>query len=743
MLALSLCVGGPHLVTLAAQARQLTLDDIYPADTTIDPFSGRPPSGLTWASDAVYVWPRPGTGDGVDWLKVDAATGTSEPLFDAERMRAAFDALPGIGPDDVSSLPNRRSLTMDEERTAVVVSIAGDLYYYRFGAERGVRLTFDGDPEEEAAFSPDGRLVSFVRHNDLFVVAVEGQTRERQLTSDGGDKILNGKLDWVYQEEIYGRGNYRGYWWSPDSTSLAFLQLDEASVPEFTVVDHVPNQPGVELQRYPKAGDPNPGVSLGIVSAAGGPVRWVDLDKYAPEPLLVVNVSWTPDSRHVAYQVQDREQTWLDLNLAAAAGLDTKTLLRETTTAWVNANGPASWLKDGSFLWLSERTGWKHVYHYAASGALIRPVTTGDWDVRALHGVDEGSGWIYFSGTERSYTGLDVYRTRLDGTGLARLSDRTGTHRATFSPGFQRFIDTWSNLTTPPQVRVLEASGRELRLVHAGEVPALMRFALSTPERMQVKTRDGFTMEAVLIKPPDFNPSRKYPVMQFTYAGPGSPSTNDAWGGRTHMYYQLLAQRGIIVWLCDNRSASGKGAQSAWPIYKNFGELELRDIEDGLNALRKQPWVDASRIGIDGWSFGGFMTTYALTHSTSFAMGIAGGSVTDWRLYDSIYTERYMLMPQRNPAGYDRSSVVKAAKDLHGSLLLLHGVIDDNVHLQQTMAFGYALQKAGKAFRLMLYEKSRHAVTDPALMRHLRQTMLDFTIETLLEPHRQQPTNQK
>jgi dipeptidyl-peptidase-4 len=229
--------------------------------------------------------------------------------------------------------------------------------------------------------------------------------------------------------------------------------------------------------------------------------------------------------------------------------------------------------------------------------------------------------------------------------------------------------------------------------------------------------------------------------MQFTYAGPYAQTVNNAWGSTARMYYQLLAQRGIAVWVLDNRSASGKGAQSAWTSYKNFGEQEMRDIEDGVAWLKGQPWVDGSRIGIDGWSFGGFMVTYALTHSQSFVMGIGGGNVTDWSLYDTIYTERYMLMPQNNPEGYRKSSVLEAAKNLHGQLLLIHGVIDDNVHMQNTLKLAYELQKAGKAFRLMLYEKSRHGVTDPALVKHLRQMMLDFTAEVLLRDDSRAPTN--
>jgi dipeptidyl-peptidase-4 len=411
-----------------------------------------------------------------------------------------------------------------------------------------------------------------------------------------------------------------------------------------------------------------------------------------------------------------------------------KTLLRETTKAWVDAIGAPAFLKDGSFVWTSDRSGWRHAYLYKNDGTLVRPITSGQWDMKTLHGVDEAAGWLYFSGTERSYIGSDVYRIKLDGTGLSRLSQTAGSHRASFSPGFAHYVDTWSDLHTPPQVRIHKSDGAEVRVVHESKIAELAQIKMSKPELLQVKARDGFVMDAILIRPTDFNPSRKYPVMQFTYGGPSAPQVRNGWYGASMMYYQLLAQRGIAVWIMDNRSASGKGAQSTWAAYKQLGVSELADIEDGLAWLKKESWVEGARVGIDGWSYGGFMTTYALTHSTSFAMGIGGGNVTDWSLYDSIYTERYMLMPQNNPEGYEKTSVLKAAKNLHGQLLLIHGVIDDNVHMQNTMALAYELQKAGKQFRLMTYERSRHGITDPDLNKHLRQMMLDFTLEILLKP---------
>lgn len=717
-----------------AQQRRFTIDDIYDPERKVD-FTGNPPTKLSWLDDAHYLWPRTDDkGNVAEVLRVEAATGRTAPLFDAARMQAALLRLPGVTAEEARKLTRQESYSLSPSRTAVVLAVAGDLYRYDFGAETPARLTSAPGKEEEPFFSPDGKSVAFVRGGNLLVVGADGRG-ERALTRDGGPNVLNGKLDWVYQEELYGRGKFRAHWWSPDSRSLAFLRLDETGVPRYTLVDDVADPIEVEVEHYPRAGEPNPKARLGIVRAAGGPVVWMDAARY-PQDILLVDVAWRPDGAGVHCQVQDREQTWLELVSVDPADGRSRTLLREQGEAWVDRAENVQWLKDGSFLWPSERTGWQHVYRYRADGGLVGALTSGPWEVRTVHGVDETAGWVYFSGTERSHIGGDVYRMRLDGSERTRLSTAPGTHTASFNPSFSLYLDTWSDAHTPPQVRLHRADGSVARVVHEGRVEALGRYDLGRWEFLQVKTRDGFPMEAMILKPPDFDPARRYPVYQHTYGGPHAPQVKNAWGGATGMFHQLLAQRGVIVWVCDNRTASGKGAESVWPAYQRFGPLELQDVEDGIAYLKAQPWVDGARIGISGWSYGGFMVTYALTHSRTFAMGIAGGPVTDWRSYDSIYTERYMRTPARNPEGYAATSPRAAARDLHGKLLLIHGAIDDNVHPQNTLLFAHELQKAGKPFRMMLYPKARHSVTEPVQVKHLRALMLEFVEETLLGPAR-------
>jgi dipeptidyl-peptidase-4 len=714
-----------------AQNKLLTIDDIFDPGKRID-FSGNP-SQPRWLKDGEHylvvskdrnAFPR--------LLKFDAVTGKSEPFYDAAKMQAAFAALPGMSKEDARRLANQSSYQLNPSETGVLINSANDLFYYEFASDRAIRLTSNPDEEVGESFSPDGRMVSFVRGGNLYVEDLSMQRRERALTRDGSEKILNGRLDWVYQEELYGRGNFGAYWWSPDSTRIVFLRLDENPVPEFPVVDHIPLDQNVEMTPYPKAGDPNPIVKLGVASAAGGDATWVDTSKYRPEDFLIVRVGWFPDSKKVWFMAQNREQTFIDLNAASPDEGRSSNLFRESTKTWIGINDdPLRWLKDGSFLWLSDRSGWTHIYHYAADGKLIAQVTKGDWDVRSLDSVDERKGSIYFSSTEHSFIAPSEYSINIDGSGFSRISPSEGTHRASFNAKASLFIDSWSDVNTPAQVRLYDATGKLVRAIDENKVAALTQYKLGKVEFLNVKTRDGVPMEAMMIKPPDFDTSKKYPVMSYTYSGPQAPQVRNAWGGTTYMWHQMLAEKGYIIWICDNRTASDKGANSAWPLYKNFGELELRDLEDGFTWLKTQAYVDGSRIGIWGWSYGGFMTSYALTHSQTFKIGIAGGSVTDWRNYDSIYTERYMLTPQDNPEGYWKSSPVHFAKDLHGRLLLIHGAIDDNVHMSNTIQFLYELQKAGKQVQLMIYPKSRHGVMDPVLLKQLRHMMTDFIVANL------------
>ncbi len=712
-----------------AQTKMLTLDDLFGGHPGSRRGGGGFGGGIDWISDDAYLQARPDPATHtVSLMRISAATGAASPFFSASQMEAALAKTPGISPDEAKDASQQRSFSFNSSHTAVLLTLHDDLYYYAFGAITAVHLTHTPGSEQEAQFSPDGKWVSFVRDNNLYVVEIATQ-QEKKLTTDGDANHLNGRLDWVYQEEVYGRYDFTSYWWSPDSQRIAFLCLDETPVPSFDIVDDIPYPQAVQQQRYPRPGDPNPLVTLKEASVTDGKLTEIDPSKYPADSRLVVRVAWTPDSKHLAYQVQDRVQTWLDVDEADWSGKP-QTLLRDTTKAWIE---PEEWqfLKDGSFLLPSSRSGWQHLYLYNPQGTLVRALTSGPWDVRTLYGVDEKNGWVYFSGVKDNPLDTDAYRVKLDGSKMERLTQADGSHSVSFSPGFARYTDSWSTITTQPQTALYQSDGKLARSLSPPGANWLDDYALGKPEFVTFKARDGYPLRAILIKPPNFDPTKKYPVMEFTYSGPQIAEVANRWGGSDYLWKQLLAEHGYVIWTIDNRSGSGDGAISAWPVYRNFGASELSDLEDGHAYLKSQPYIDGSRIGRYGWSFGGFMTAYALTHSTDYKMGIGGGTVSDWRDYDSIYTERYMGLPADNPQGYKDSAPRNAADKLHGRLLLIHGAMDDNVHPQNTIQFIYALEQADQTFDLMLYPRSGHGVGDPQLNRHLYQMMTDYIFKYL------------
>ena len=718
------------LAPATAQKETLELHHIYGPDA-LD-FSPELPRNRWLSGGEDYLLAEDnGDGPGRSWHVVDAATGDAEPFYDPEPLAKALEGQLRLDAEDAASRARPGSLRLSPGADRMLLHLASDLFVWDFNDETLTRLTHGPEDEELARFSPDGRSLAFVRDVDLYVVDLKGD--EVRLTTSGGENTLNGKLDWVYQEEIYGRGNYQAHWWSPDSRRIAFLQSDERDVPRFTVVDHVPFRPPLEVYPYPKAGDPNPRVRLGVAEANGGGIAWVDPGLYGHSEILIVNVAFSPDG-DVWYQVQDRRQTFLDLHRADPATGESERVLREESHAWVNVLGPPRFLEDGGFLWLSERTGFQHLYRYDRDGKLAKTLTDGRWEVRSLDAVDEEAGFAYVSGTYRSALGADVLRVSLDGSAPALLTETPGSHRASFpeNGSIGHWIATSSDLHTPTTMTLRNAGdGATVRELGGGDVPDLERFDISQPELLTIATSDGVDLEAMLIRPHGFDPDRVYPAWVHVYGGPHAQQVRDGWQGSRGMWFQYLAQQGIVVLVVDNRISSGKGVESTWPVYRNFGEQELIDLVEAVDWLGAKPWVDAERIGLDGWSFGGYMTLFALTRSDRFRAGIAGGSVVDWRAYDSIYTERYMSTPDDNPDGYERSSVLESAKDLHGDLLIVHGTMDDNVHMQNTLQMAWKLQKAGKPFEMMLYPKSRHGVTDPDLSLHLRETMARFILKTM------------
>jgi dipeptidyl-peptidase 4 len=583
-----------------------------------------------------------------------------------------------------------------------------------------------------AKWSPDGSKVGFVRDNDLHVVDL-ATGRETRLTSDGGEQIINGTFDWVYEEEL---GLQDGWRWSPDGQRIAFWRMDQSRVGTFHMIqetDSLYSQP-VAL-RYPKAGTPNPVAKIGVVSVAGGATTWMDTGT-DPEVLLS-RMEWAASPTEVIIQRMNRIQNRVDVLVADAATGRTRTLFTDADEAWIDIRDNVfQWVSGGrQFIWSSDRDGWQHLYLYNRDGTLARQLTRGSWDVTRVMGVDSLGGWVYFGAAEEGPTQRHVYRVRLNGRGqMEQLSREPGTHSATLSPAGTYYLETFSTIHTPTVTRLHRADGTPVRVLEENRRvrETVAALAVRAPEFVTIPAQDGTLLNAWVIKPADFDPAKRYPVLMYVYGGPGSQTVTDSWGGTRYLWHQSLAQRGYIVVSVDNRGTAARGRAFEKAVHRKLGEYEAADQTAAALWLAQQPWVDAERLGIWGWSYGGYTTSYTMTRPGSpFRAGIAVAPVADWELYDTIYTERFMGLPQENREGYRRGAPVNSAADLRGRLLIVHGTGDDNVHFQNSIRLANALQAAGKQFQLMAYPNRTHSISGGNTSVHLYTLMTDWLVQNL------------
>ncbi len=620
---------------------------------------------------------------------------------DADKPKEPFFAvLQTAGLDEKAAKEALARITLPEKPGALLVRSGAQLLVLDTAAKTAKKLgeakTFD-----EALLSPNGKQVAFLKGNDIHLLDLATLTT-KPLTTGGSDKLLNGRLDWVTQEEVYGRGTWRAFWWAPDSSRLAFLSLDVAKAPTFRMTDDRFHPQRNEDLSYPKPGEPNPVTKLGVVDLQGA-ITWMQ-NPHPEEETLIVDVTFDAKGSLMAWW-QNRIQNWAELHRYAGdkAGL----VVREhNPKGWVERPKPLRWLADGSFLLQSERTGHEHLYQISADGKAVKALTSGDFQVRRILSVDEKAGRIFIEANKDNAIGSDAYVVDLKGRApMRRLTDGGGIHRVTLDPTNTWLIDSWSSVLSQGQTVLRDTQGKVVKVIEdRSATPA--SFRRGTVKLVQVPTRDGYLMDGLLVLPPDFDPTKKYPVFQTGYAGPASPTVKDRWNGSTWDHF--LAQKGYIVWSCDPRSAADKGMVFSQTCYRNLGAQELKDYEDGLTWLEKQGFADMKRVAIDGWSYGGFMAAYCATNSTKWKVAIVGAPVTDYRLYDSIYTERYMALPSENKEGYDATSVVKKAKDTQSSLLIMHGMMDENVHPQNSVMFMDALMASGKDFQFVAFPGAGH-----------------------------------
>ncbi|MBX3421380.1 MAG: DPP IV N-terminal domain-containing protein [Pirellulaceae bacterium] len=730
---------------------QLTLEHLFHPETAVDLTGQRLTRFGGWVttkSNVQYAIQHDG-----QWLIVDAATGQAHPVAPSQRLVERFGQIANIASDKArQSLENSRYWL--NPPGPWLVEQAEDLYWVDPRAESTKRLTHSvGKKEELAELSPSGGQVAFVRDNNLWVVDCSSG-RTLQLTSDGSELILNGKLDWVYQEELYGRGDFKGFWWSPDSQRLAYLQLGQQPVPEYLLTDSSRVQQSLERTRYPKAGQPLPVVRAWIVDVATGLKREVELPQMGNHSdRLVARVTWAPNGR-LWLQVLNRVQNRQDLIEVDPRTGGSRTVLREETPHWIEIRGTPRFLASGDFLWLSDLPeGRTRLFKVSASNGQRQPVTNGDWDVRQLYGVSSDQRYALIGGSPHDSVQAHLLSVDLQTGATQQMTSTAGTHDVSLEASGRFYMDTFSSWNNRPVTTLYATDGSVSRIVSCPVGDRHDYVIGQLPLRLTISARDGQPLQALAWLPSDAavtansesrasgssgqamqsigvaerqNPNAKFPVLVHVYGGPGAPSIRDRWQPRDFRWHQWLCSQGYAVVLCDNRSAQGRGLSDSWPIRGQLGRIELQDLEDAVAWIAAQPWADSQRVGLWGWSYGGYMTAYAMTRSQLFKAGIAGAPVTDWQNYDAIYTERYMDLPERNAAGYASSSVVAAADELFGRLLLIHGDVDDNVHLSNSLQLADALQKAGKQFELMVYPRARHAVDNPAKRYHLYCLMTDF-----------------
>jgi dipeptidyl-peptidase-4 len=668
--------------------------------------------------------------------RLDPATGKRTPFLDQKKAAESFASLfPEGKAPRFSPVPNAFS----SAGTYGVYLIDGDIYLLDIKHGTVTRVTETKEEEKSVNFSPDGLDLAFVRGNDLYTYNVT-QRKESRLTEDGSETILNGTLSWVYWEEVFGRRDI-GYWWSPDSRSIAYLRTDESGVSIQHFVNIAPWTPTVTTQRYPKVGEKNPEVRVGIIELGSMKKTWATIDPQTYE--YIVRVDWLPDGKRICVRTMNRLQTEEDMYFVNGASGDAKFIEKETNEGWVNTSDDLYFLRNGKhFIMASERDGYEHLYRFTMDGKLVNQITKGNWAIRssgggpfwlrrAVTGIDEEKGWVYFTALEKSSLEKHLYRIKMDGSKMKRLTEEDGTHSISMSPNARYYFDRYSNISTPPSLALYEADGSKKLVLVEPDLAGFKKYDAQFAQLTHVPARDGFMLPVSITKPKDFDPSKKYPVIVSVYGGPSAPQVANAFSMGA-IWENVLLSNGFVCMTVDNRAATAMSKKlENLLLYRSPGEIELNDLVDAVRWMKQQPGIDPDRFGITGWSGGGTNTILAMTRSTEFKAGIAGAGVTDFRFYDTKWGEAMMKTEKENLKGYEDHSLLKYAKDLHGKLLIVHGLHDDNVHIQNTWRFVDELIKANKLFELMVYPMRKHGVVDPAGRKHLNTLTLDFWMRNL------------
>ena len=729
--AVSLAIATPSQAQDTTPRKPLTVERIFGGPG----LSGQLTRGIAWSPDgkrlSYFVTSGSAKAAKTELWEMDTQTGERRLLIAAEKLETALQPSTRAASQATGLARHAAAQYLwAPDGNALLFIGESSLTWFDLKTQSTKALVSGDEPVADAKTSPDGRWVSFVRDHNLWLASV-ATGEVRALTSGGREELREGGLDWVYPEEL---GITTAYWWSPDSSAIAYLEMDERPVAKYPIQNSLGEPSETEWERYPAAGSANPIVKVFVASAKGGAPREIDTGK--DTDIYLPRVSWLPDSHRVAIERMNRAQDTLELLLADAKSGSSRVILTEKDAYWINVSDDLRFLRDGKrFLWSSERTGYRHLYLYDLEGKQLAQLTRGEWEVTGLIGLDIDEKSVFFTATEKSPLERHLYRVVLDGSGFSRVTQEAGTHEINMAAGARAYLDTYSDAGHPPRQDLYRADGTKIATLNENAVPELADFALSPVEFLTVKTHDNVMLNAMMIKPADFDASRKYPVIVYTYGGPHAQVVRNAWGGANYLWHEMMAQKGFLIFAVDNRGSAGRGHLFEEPIHYRLGAQELSDQRDGVRYLRSLPYVDGARIGIWGSSYGGQMTLHAMFRDAGdFKAGFAGSPVSDWKLYDTIYTERYLGQPAQRVEEYEESSPVKTAGQLKGKLLIAAGTGDDNVHFANTLELLDELIASGKYAEVAVFPGRGHGISDPPARVVLFRRVTQFFEENLGEP---------
>ena len=702
-----------------AQEKMIQLEDIW-ASRTFSP---------------EWVWGINSMNDGVHYSSLNYGENnvyiTQYSYETGDSISTIVDSkdLDGISFSDYSFSEDEKKVLLPTE-TESIYRYSTRSNYYVYDRETKIAEELSEGKQRLAQFSPDASKVAFVKENNIFIKDIINNT-ELQVTFDGEiNKIINGATDWVYEEEF---AFDNGMQWNASGNKIAYYRFDEEKVPEFSMDLFTDLYPSQSQFKYPKAGETNSTIELFIYDLDSNKTTKANIN--TEEEFYIPRIKWTLDENVLSVQRMNRHQNQLDFILVDAKDGSSQTIFTENDAAYIDVTDNLTFLNDGKyFIWTSEKSGYNHIYLYNLKGKQVRQITKGNYDVTDFYGIDESNNTVYFASSERSPMHRDVYAIQLNGKNKKTLTNKIGTNSATFSTNYKYFINQYSNANTPYYFSLYDAKGNEVRILkdNSNLKNSLAEYALSQKEFFNFKTTEGIDLNGWMMKPHNFDETKQYPVFMYLYGGPGSQQVTDSWGGSNFLWYQMLTQQGYIVACVDNRGTGARGSEFKKCTYQQLGKLETEDQIEANRYLANLTYVDGSRIGIFGWSYGGYMSSLCLLKGADeFKMAIAVAPVTNWRYYDSIYTERYMRTPQENASGYDDNSPINHVEKLKGKYLLVHGSADDNVHYQNTMEMTNALVNANKQFDLFIYPNKNHGIYGGYTRLHLFTKMTNFIKENL------------